>query len=102
MFQKWVRYSSQNSDKIFITLGQIGLFVAAIAAIIYSILQVSTWRGFQFDPFLTIGLIYIVFQQNMVLKSIQHQNQKNMEIMNKLVEKQNMPEKAIVQKPKKK
>jgi len=86
MFQKWIKFANQNSDKIYVALGQLAIFVAVIWVIVYSILQISTWRGFQFDPFLTIALVYIVYQQNKVLKSIQLQNQKNIEILGKLVE----------------
>jgi hypothetical protein len=86
MFQKWFKFANQNSDKIYVALGQLAIFVAVIWVVVYSILQISTWRGFQFDPFLTIALVYIVYQQNKVLKSIQLQNQKNIEILGKLVE----------------
>lgn len=86
MFQKWFKFANQNSDKIYVALGQLAIFVAVIWAVAYSVLQISTWNGFQFDPFLTIALVYIVYQQNKVLKSIQLQNQKNIEILGKLVE----------------
>jgi len=86
MFQKWFKFANQNSDKIYVALGQLAIFVAVIWIVVYSILQISTWNGFQFDPFLTIALVYIVYQQNKVLKSIQLQNQKNIEILGKLVE----------------
>jgi hypothetical protein len=86
MFQKWFKFANQNSDKIYVALGQLAILVAVIWVVVYSILQISTWRGFQFDPFLTIALVYIIYQQNKVLKSIQLQNQKNIEILGKLVE----------------
>ncbi len=88
MFQSILKYYKQNDQVIFVMLGQLAVFGLIIAAIIYAVLQISTWRGFQFDPFLTISLVYIVYLQNKVLKSIQFQNQQNIQILSKLVEKQ--------------
>jgi hypothetical protein len=86
MFQSIIKYYKQNDQQIFVMLGQLAVFLIAIAFLIYSVLQISTWNGFQFDPFLTIALVYIVYQQNKVLKSIQLQNQQNMQILAKLVD----------------
>lgn len=86
MFQSITKYYKQNDQQIFVMLGQLAVFIAAISAIIYFVLQISTWNGFRFDPFLTIALVYIVYKQNQVLKSIQLQNQQNIQILGKLVD----------------
>jgi hypothetical protein len=88
MFQSISKYYKQNDQAIFVMLGQLAVFAAIISVLIYSVMQVSTWNGFRFDPFLTIALVYIMYQQNKVLKSIQLQNQQNIQILSRLVEKQ--------------
>lgn len=88
MFQSISKYYKQNDQIIFVMLGQLAVFAAIITLLVLSVMQVSTWNGFRFDPFLTIALVFIMYQQNKVLKSIQDQNQQNIQILSKLIDKQ--------------
>lgn len=69
MFTRIKDFFKNNSAKILSTIGVLTVIALVVIAIYQSINYISGLRGFNFDPFLLIGIIIFVYYFNGILRN---------------------------------
>lgn len=69
MFTRISTFIKENQAKILSTIGVLTVIALVVIAIYQSINYISGLRGFNFDPFLLIGIIIFVYYFNGILRN---------------------------------
>jgi|GEM_PF-4409087 len=85
MFTRIKEFFQNNSARILSTIGVLTVIVLVVTAIYQSINFISGLRGFNFDPFLLIGIIVFVYYFNGILRNQNQILAKQQQLLEKLV-----------------